>query len=673
MFNLQSPFQPTGDQPKAIERLTSNLRQNLTSSVLVGVTGSGKTFTMAHTVNNLQKPTLVISPNKTLAAQLASEFKMFFPNNAVHYFVSYYDYYQPEAYLPSTDTYIAKDAAINEEIDRLRHAATESLLSRNDVIIVASVSCIYGLGSPEAYDQSKITLHQGKEYPRKKLLHELNSLKYTRNDVETARGTYQVKGETITVYPSRSLNELIRLTFWGDTLEKIEVINSLTKKPLPSTLNPSSSIDIFPATHYVAPEKEIPRVSKAIREELRERIKWFEAHDKPLEAERIKQRTEYDLEMMETTGYCNGIENYSRYFDGREPGLPPFTLIDYYRYANDNNWLLFIDESHMTVPQISGMYAGDKSRKQTLIDFGFRLPSALDNRPLTFAEFESKKPATMYVSATPGPYELRQTKREGIVEQLIRPTGLLEPTVEVRQTKNQIPDLIKEISARVKKHQRILVTTLTKRMAEELSEYLNEKGVKVQYLHSDVDTFDRLEILRDLRLGKYDVLVGINLLREGLDLPEVSLVAILDADKEGYLRSETALMQTMGRAARHVEGAVIMYADVLTGSIKRAIEEVRHRRKIQEEYNKEHSITPQSIKKAVAKSLVAGFTPSKKGKAEEIILPPVSEIPADQIPILIHELEQQMELAAKNLEFEKATALREKLGELKKVKIRRKR
>lgn len=616
-FKFVSKFKPTGDQPAAIKKLISWLKSGNRHQTLLGVTGSGKTLTMAKVIESLQKPALVISPNKTLAAQLYGEFKQFFPHNAVHYFVSYYDYYQPEAYIPQTDTYIAKEAMINDEIDRLRHAATQSLLTRPDVIIVASVSCIYGLGSPENYQSFSLTVKRGEHVTRQQFLKKLVSLQYDRNDIDFKRGTFRARGERVDINPVTG-EDIIRIEWSGDKIEHIVLLHAST------TLRSVNSIDIFPAKHFMTPLNEQSAALGAIREELHQRLDVLKEEGKLLEAQRLKQRTNYDLELIETTGYCNGIENYSRHFDGRKRGEPPYTLIDYFNYAGagknkkSKSWLTFLDESHITVSQIRGMYAGDYSRKQMLVDYGWRLPSAFDNRPLNYREFEERARQLIYVSATPNDYELklsgaahgfRDLTREAkvkpriesrsdsgarVAEQLIRPTGILDPEVEVRSTDGQLPDLEKEIAARVAKKQRVLVTTLTKRLAEELTDYLTEGGVKVQYLHSDVETLERVEILRDLRAGVYDVIVGINLLREGLDLPEVSLVAILDADKEGFLRNETTLIQTMGRAARHTEGRIIMYADTMTKSMRRAINEVTRRRAIQIAYNKKYKIVPQS-------------------------------------------------------------------------------
>ncbi len=653
-FKLRSPYEPTGDQPQAIEKLVKGIKNNLKCQGLLGVTGSGKTFTVACVIEQIQKPTLIISHNKTLAAQLASELGQFFPENAVCYFVSYYDYYQPEAYIPQTDTYIAKDASINEEIDRLRHTATQSLLTRNDVIIVASVSCIYGLGSPQNYEEVKLTIKQSQKVKRDDLLRKLTDLYYTRNDLDFHRGTFRVRGDIVEIFPSYSEDKIIRVEFFGDEIERISEVNFLTGKTIN---NKQLAINVFPASHYITVKKNIPNILDQIKEELKQRVRFFKEHGKLLEAQRLEQRTNFDLEMIKETGFCHGIENYSRYFDGRSPGQPPFTLLNYF----PKDYLLFIDESHMTVPQIEGMFLGDKARKDVLVEHGFRLPSAYDNRPLTFSEFEKRMSQTTFVSATPAEYERKKSKQ--IVEQLLRPTGLLDPSIKVKPTKNQIDDLIDQIRKRVKKKQRVLVTTLTKRMAEELADYLAETGIKVRYLHSEIPTLERPPILRDLRLGKYDVVVGINLLREGLDLPEVSLVVILDADKEGYLRSETALIQVMGRAARHKDGQAIMYADQMTGSMKRAIEETNRRRRVQEEYNKKHGIVPRSIKKEIREGRLAGVQAAPKPPKLEL-----KDIAKQSLPQLIKHLQFQMDLFARNLEFEKAAEIRDQIAELKKIK-----
>ena len=653
-FKLTSNFKPTGDQPLAIEKLVSGVKKKNDFQTLLGVTGSGKTFTMANVIEKIQKPTLVISHNKTLTAQLASEFQEFFPDNAVHYFVSYYDYYQPEAYIPRTDTYIEKETDINEEIDRLRNAATQSLLSRKDVIIVASVSCIYGLGNPSNYLELSLELEAGKDYKRDKLLRRLVDLQFMRNDTDLRRGTFRVRGDVLEIVPAHE-DRVVRMDFFGDTLEKITEFDALTGEGEKSHKN----YRLFPAKHFVTNQDKIHTAVDNIRLELAERLKYFKSKNLLLEAQRLEQRTNFDIEMLLETGYVNGIENYSRQLDFRKAGEPPSTLLDYF----PDDFLLFIDESHMTVPQIRAMFEGDKSRKGTLVDYGFRLPSAMDNRPLKFQEFLKKINQTIFVSATPTPYEIEKSKQ--VAEQLIRPTGLLDPDVEIRPTKYQIDDLMEEIQKRVSKHQRVLVTTLTKRMAEELSEYLKENGVKAHYLHSEVDTFERLEILRDLRLGVYDVIVGINLLREGLDLPEVSLIAILDADKEGFLRSKTSLLQVMGRAARHQEGHVIMFADRETYSMKEAIAEVNRRRKIQEKYNKEHGITPTTIQKAIRESRLAGGKIAAEMKTSEI---DVSKIDKKELKYYLDELKDRMDLASKNLEFEKAASLRDEIIKVQQLK-----
>ncbi len=687
-FKLQSKFKPAGDQPAAIAGLLKSIDAGRRYQTLLGVTGSGKTFTMANIIEKIQKPTLIISHNKTLAAQLASEFQEFFPDNAVHYFVSYYDYYQPEAYIPRSDTYIEKETQINEEIDRLRNAATQSLLSRKDVLIVASVSCIYGLGNPANYLELSLQVKKGESFKRDKLLRRLTDLQFHRNDIELQRGTFRVNGDIVEIILS-SEDTIIRMDFFGDVVEKIERRDAVSGH----TIETLEEFTIFPAKHFVTPEDKLKGAIEAVRLELVERLSELRRQGKVLEAARLEQRTNFDLEMLVNTGFVAGIENYSRVLEGREPGSPPSTLIDYF----PDDFLLFIDESHQTVPQIGAMYEGDRSRKSTLIDYGFRLPSALDNRPLKFSEFEKKINRAIFVSATPNEFEIersltqkdtkfvtksKRTQEEqsiidarpklkhmdppSIVEQIIRPTGLIDPTIEIKPIKNQVDDLIERIKERVDKHQRVLVATLTKRMAEELTEYLKEDGIKVAYVHSDVDTFDRLEILRDLRLGVYDVLVGINLLREGLDLPEVSLVAILDADKEGFLRSETFFMQMMGRAARHLEGHAVLYADNTTGSMQRAIDETNRRRKIQQIYNKKHGITPKSIQKAIADSRLAGS--KKEIENEEERARDVTKMDKEEIKFYLDELEEQMDLAAKNLEFELAAKLRDKIEEIKKIR-----
>ena len=653
-FKLVSKFKPTGDQPQAIEKLILGLKKGLRDQTLLGVTGSGKTFTMANVIARVKKPTLIISHNKTLAAQLASEFQEFFPDNAVHYFVSYYDYYQPEAYIARTDTYIEKETDINEEIDRLRHAATADLMTRRDVIIVASVSCIYGLGSPAQYQAMSLKVEKGQQIKRGEFLKKLVGLAYERNDMDFYRGKFRVQGDVVDVFPSFANEAAYRLEFFGDTIDRLSTFDPLTGE----TKEQHSAIMIFPATHYVSVPDELSEVMKQIRSDLEVRVTQLKKMDKLLEAQRVSQRTRFDLEMMQQTGYCTGIENYSRYFDGRKPGDPPYTLIDYF----PKDFLMFVDESHMTIPQISGMYHGDRSRKETLVEYGFRLPSAFDNRPLRFKEYEAKVRQRIFVSATPADFEREHA--EQIAEQLIRPTGLLDPDIEVRPTQNQIDDLVAEIKKRIELKQRVLVTTLTKRMSEDLADYLKEIGIKVHYLHSEIDTFERLEILRDLRLGKYDCVVGINLLREGLDLPEVSLIVILDADKEGYLRSATALIQTMGRAARHEQGHIIMYADKETKSMRTAISEVRRRRKIQAAYNKKHGITPVGIQKEIRTTRLTGAKAPEQARLEFSL----KDISSRNIDHLLHDLEAKMQLAAKNLEFEQAAGYRDPIAERRKLK-----
>ncbi|MFH1484194.1 MAG: excinuclease ABC subunit UvrB [Chloroflexota bacterium] len=649
-FQIVSDFRMTGDQPLAVEKLVGGLGRGFRRQTLLGVTGSGKTFTMANVVERLQRPALVICHNKTLAAQLASEFKDYFPDNAVEYFVSYYDYYQPEAYVPRTDTYIEKETDINEEIDRLRHAATKALFERRDVIIVASVSCIYGLGSPEEYYSFVIKLKKGQRVQRQKLLRSLVDMQYERNDVDFTRGRFRVRGDTLELQPAYE-ETAIRLEFWGEVIERILEVDPLTGE----ILGTREEIDIFPGKHFVTSPDALSRALQAIEAELEERGKELKAESKLLEAERLLNRTRYDIEMLRETGYCQGVENYSRHLSGRPPGSPPWTLLGYF----PQDYLMFIDESHMTLPQIRGMYHGDISRKQTLVDYGFRLPSALDNRPLNFEEFEERVNQVIYVSATPGPYEYAHS--EQIAEQLIRPTALLEPSVEVKPTKGQIDDLLEQIKVRVGRGERVLVTTLTKRMAEELSDYLREMGIKTHYLHSEIETLERVEILRDLRRGVYDVVVGINLLREGLDLPEVSLVTILDADKEGYLRSAGALIQTMGRAARHVDGHVILYADTITGSMKAAMDEVQRRRDIQTAYNQEHAITPQGIRKAI-RDITERIRVVAEPRAPYEVSTPAT---AEGILKLIRELEGQMRKAARELEYEKAALIRDRIIDLR--------
>ncbi len=653
-FQLVSEFQPTGDQPQAIEKLVEGLERGMRHQTLLGATGTGKTYVMAQMVEKLQRPTLVLAHNKTLAAQLYAEFRDFFPNNAVEYFVSYYDYYQPEAYVPRTDLYIEKDAEINEEIDRLRLSATSALLSRRDVLIVASVSCIYGLGSPEDYGATVVSLRRGETRNREKILRHLVSIHYDRNDFELRRGRFRVRGDTLEIQPAYA-ETAYRIEFWGDEIERITEIDPLTGEILIQHV----AVDIYPAKHFITPAEKLQVAIGDIENELTERLTELQNGDKLLEAQRLSQRTRYDLEMMREVGYCSGIENYSRHLARRKAGEAPWTLLDYF----PDDYLMFIDESHISLPQVRGMYHGDQSRKRTLVDFGFRLPSAMDNRPLTFEEFESKIHQVVYVSATPGPYEMEHSRPpEGqIVEQIIRPTGLIDPEVVVKPTKGQVDDLLGEIRRRIENSERTLVTTLTKRMAEDLADYLAELGIKVHYLHSEVHTLERIEILRDLRQGIYDVVVGINLLREGLDLPEVSLVAILDADKEGFLRSEQSLIQTIGRAARHVNGTVIMYADTVTDSMRRAIAETNRRRDIQVAYNTEHGIEPRSIIKAVrdqierAKQVAEEQAPYSIGK----------DMPAPEIHKLIKDLEKSMKAAAAELEFEKAAMLRDQITELR--------
>lgn len=648
-FKLKSDFGPMGDQPTAIAQLTGGLHDGLKEQTLLGVTGSGKTFTMANVIQNVQKPTLVLSHNKTLAAQLYTEFKNFFPDNAVHYFVSYFDYYQPEAYMPRTDTYIEKDSQINEEIDRLRHAATDALLSRRDVIIVASVSCIYGIGSPADYNDMSVNVVRGERRVRDKLLRQLSDIQYQRNDMDFHRGAFRVRGDVVDIYPAGE--ELAyRLELFGEEVDRITRIDPLTGEILKSLDN----LKIFPSSHYVTPQEKLKVALGKIEQELGQRLAQFKSEGKLLEAQRLEQRTRFDLEMLEETGFVKGIENYSRYLTNREPGEQPATLLDYF----PDDFVMFVDESHMTMPQLRGMYNGDRARKEVLVEHGFRLPSALDNRPLTFTEFERHVNQAIYVSATPADYELSRSPKPA--QQVIRPTGLLDPKIEVRPIEGQIDDLINEIRLTVDKRQRVLVTTLTKRMAEDLTEYLQEINIKVTYLHSDIDTLERSDILRDLRLGTYDVLVGINLLREGLDLPEVSLVAILDADKEGFLRSEQALIQTVGRAARHENGRVLMYADNITGSMRRTIDETNRRRKIQEAYNQKHGITPKGITRAVEK----GLRPDLPEEAKRAKLD-LKKIPKDEYKSLIKDLTSQMDLAAANLQFEQAAELRDVIQDIK--------
>jgi excinuclease ABC subunit B len=651
-FRLVSDFRLTGDQPQAVDKLVDGLARGDKRQTLLGVTGSGKTFTMASVVARVQRPTLVLCHNKTLAAQLCAEFKDFFPDNAVGYFVSYYDYYQPEAYIPQTDTYIEKETETNEEIDKLRHAATRALLERRDVLIVASVSCIYGLGEPEEYRSFVLSLQKGRQEGRRRVVRRLVDMQYERNDLDLSRGKFRLRGDTLEIMPAYE-DIATRVEFFGDEVERIVSMDPLTGE----ILEVKDSLDIYPAKHFVTSTEKMAAAMADIRVELGEQVKRLTAEGKLLEAQRLEQRTNYDLEMMQEVGYCTGVENYSRHLQRRAPGSPPWTLLDYF----PPDWLLFVDESHISLPQVKGMYGGDRSRKQTLIDFGFRLPSALDNRPLNIDEFNARLNQAVYVSATPGPWEYEHSQQ--VVEQLIRPTGLLEPSIAVRPTTHQVDDLIAEIKDRVARGERCLVTTLTKRMAEELADYLREMDIKVHYLHSEVETLERIEILRDLRLGVYDVVVGINLLREGLDLPEVSLVAILDADKEGYLRSRDALIQTMGRAARHVDGHAILYADKITNSMKAAIDETNRRRVIQEAYNREHGITPQGIKKAIRDIAEQVDAVAERHSANEADTPARSK---EEIVRLIKDLEIQMKAAAKQLDFEKAALLRDRVIDLRK-------
>jgi len=653
-FRLESDYIPRGDQPRAIEELSEGILRGDRHQVLLGVTGSGKTFTMANVIAATNRPALVLAPNKTLAAQLYGEFKELFPHNAVEYFVSYYDYYQPEAYLPTTDTFIEKDSSINDEIDKLRHAATRSLLTRRDAIIVASVSCIYGIGSPAEYQAMHIFFHQGEEYGRDALLRKLVEIQYERNDVDFHRGTFRVRGDIVEIFPAHEDEKALRIEFFGDTVDAISEID-----PLRGVAHQRlAKCAIYPASHYVATRETLERAIEEIRVALRERIQWFREQNMLVEAQRIEQRTMFDLEMMEEMGFCQGIENYSRHFDGRAPGEPPYTLIDYF----PKDFLLFVDESHITVSQVGGMYRGDRSRKETLVNYGFRLPSALDNRPLTFQEFTARLNQTIYVSATPADYELQQASGV-VVEQVIRPTGLLDPVIEVRPASGQVDDLLHEVRETTAQGERVLVTTLTKRMAEELTDYYRDLGVRVKYLHSDIDTIQRMQIIRDLRLGEFDVLVGINLLREGLDIPEVSLVAILDADKEGFLRSARSLIQTCGRAARNVKGRVIMYADAVTGSMRACIDETSRRRAIQEAFNTEHRITPQTVKKGL-RTILESIEERDYYTIPLAAEPQEKYVPADEIPKLVKKLRKEMLSFAKNLEFEKAAELRDRIKKL---------
>ena len=652
IFKLHSEYKPTGDQPQAIEKLVKGFKEGNQFETLLGVTGSGKTFTMANVIAKLNKPTLVLAHNKTLAAQLYGEFKEFFPENAVEYFVSYYDYYQPEAYVPSTDTYIAKDASTNDEIDKMRLSATAALCERRDVIVVSSVSCIYGLGAPQEFFDMMISLRPGMEKDRDEVIRQLIDIQYTRNEMDFHRGTFRVKGDVLEIFPANATDRAVRVEFFGDEIERITEIDVLTGE----IKNEESHVGIFPASHYVVPQEQIKKAADAILAEMKEQVDYFKGEDKLIEAQRIAERTNFDVEMMKETGFCSGIENYSRHLTGLAPGQPPYTLMDYFK----DDFLLIIDESHKTVSQVGGMYAGDQSRKQTLVDYGFRLPSAKDNRPLSFDEFEGKLDQVMFVSATPGQYEADHELLRA--EQIIRPTGLLDPKVEVRPVEGQIDDLISEVNKEVEKGHKILITTLTKRMAEDLTAYMKDVGIRVRYLHSDIDTLERAEIIRDMRLDVFDVLVGINLLREGLDIPEITLVAILDADKEGFLRSEVSLIQTIGRAARNTEGHVIMYADVMTDSMKKATQETERRRNIQEAYNKEHGITPTTIKKAV-RDLI---TVSKAVAETEVKLKKDPEsMSRKELMKLIAQVEKQMRAAAADLNFEQAAELRDKMLELK--------
>ena len=657
-FELVSDYQPTGDQPEAINQLTKGIQDGDKAQILLGATGTGKTFTISNVIANVNKPTLILSHNKTLAGQLYGEMKKFFPHNAVEYFVSYYDYYQPEAYVPSSDTYIEKDASINDEIDKLRHAATTSLLERNDVIVVASVSSIFGLGDPREYQNSVISLHVGQQIERDKLLRDLVNIQFDRNDIDFQRGRFRVHGDVVEIFPASRDERALRIEFFGDEIDRIREVDALTGE----VIGDSDKVSIFPATHFMTSDEVMDRAVPEIEEDMKKQVKKFTDEGKLLEAERIQQRTTYDIEMMREMGYTNGIENYSRYMDGRQPGEPPFTLLDFF----PKDFLLVVDESHQTMPQVRGMYNGDRARKQMLIDYGFRLPSALDNRPLKLDEFEQRVNQVVYMSATPGPYELNQT--DHIAQQIIRPTGLLDPTIEVRPVMGQIDDLVGEINKRVERHERVFVTTLTKKMSEDLTDYLKDLGLKVKYLHSDIKTLERTQIIRDLRLGKFDVLVGINLLREGLDVPEVSLVAILDADKEGFLRNERSLIQTIGRAARNEHGAVIMYADTVTDSMQKAIDETKRRRSIQMKYNEEHHITPHTIVKPIQEAISATKKTEDTGKKEdesEFTTKDFAKLSKDAQQKMVAELTEQMQAAAKRLDFEQAATLRDTVMELK--------
>ena len=662
-FNLESSYQPTGDQPSAIAQLSASLQKNNQFQTLLGATGTGKTFTVAHVIEKIGKPTLVLAHNKTLAAQLCNELREFFPNNAVEYFISYYDYYQPEAYIPVSDTYIEKSASINEEIDMLRHSATRSLFERQDVIVVASISCIYGLGMPQEYLKAAIPLQLGEEVDQRQLLRDLVSVQYSRNDTELQRGRFRLKGDVLEIVPAYE-DRIVRVEFFGDEIDGLRYVDPTTGEVLQSL----EKINIYPARHFVTPDDQLEIACQNIETELNQRLEELEKEGNLLEAQRLEQRTKYDLELLREVGYCNGVENYSRHLAGREAGDPPDCLVDYF----PDDWLLVVDESHVTVPQLRGMYNGDQSRKKVLVDHGFRLPSAADNRPLKSEEFWQKVNQCIFVSATPGDWEMEKSENN-IVEQVIRPTGVLDPKIFVRPTEGQIDDLLGEIKERASKQERVLVTTLTKRMAEDLTEYCQEREIRVRYLHSEIHSIERIEILQDLRKGTFDVLIGVNLLREGLDLPEVSLVAILDADKEGFLRSERSLIQTMGRAARHVEGQVILYADTLTDSMDKAIQETERRRKIQAEYNEQHGITPQSIVKTQSNSILSFLDISRRLNAQqlEMVYEQADELPLDKIPQLVEQLESEMKEAAENLEFEKAANLRDRVKKLRAKLLRK--
>ncbi|EEJ40811.1 excinuclease ABC subunit UvrB [Limosilactobacillus vaginalis] len=657
-FELVSDYKPTGDQPEAIKELTTGIEKGEKAQILLGATGTGKTFTISNVIAKVNKPTLILSHNKTLAGQLYSEMKKFFPHNAVEYFVSYYDYYQPEAYVPSSDTYIEKDASINDEIDELRHSATSSLMERDDVIVVASVSSIFGLGDPSEYHNHVVSLRVGQEIERDRLLRELVNIQFERNDIDFQRGRFRVHGDVVEVFPASREDKALRIEFFGDEIDRIREVDALTGE----VIGDREHISIFPATHFLTSEEIMDRALPQIENDMKKQVKKFTDEGKLLEAERIQQRTTYDIEMLREMGYCNGIENYSRYMDGRKPGEPPYTLLDFF----PKDFLLVVDESHQTMPQVRGMYNGDRARKQMLIDYGFRLPSALDNRPLKLAEFEKHVNQVVYMSATPGPYEMAQT--DHVVQQIIRPTGLLDPTIEVRPVMGQIDDLVGEINKRIEKHERVFVTTLTKKMSEDLTDYLKDLGLKVKYLHSDIKTLERTQIIRDLRLGKFDVLVGINLLREGLDVPEVSLVAILDADKEGFLRNERSLIQTIGRAARNANGSVIMYADTVTDSMQKAIDETKRRREIQIAYNRKHGITPKTIIKPIQETISSTTKTEDIGKeadSTEFTTKDFAKLNRDDQTKMVEELTEQMRTAAKRLDFEQAATLRDTIMELK--------